>query len=77
MEASGGLTYPLKQDMPRSSDLVLFLNGLAIFHRRRLRVASGATAPGPALQAYGRPFEFVKHTNRDTDTLAPRGHGWL
>jgi hypothetical protein len=29
-------------------------------HSRRLRVASGATAPGPMLQAKGRPYEFVK-----------------
>jgi hypothetical protein len=29
-------------------------------HSRRLWVASGATAPGPALQALGRPYEFVK-----------------
>jgi hypothetical protein len=27
---------------------------------RPLGVANGATAPGPALQAYGRPYKFVK-----------------
>jgi len=31
VEVNGHFTYPLKQDAPHSSDLVLFINGVAIF----------------------------------------------
>jgi len=31
VEANRFLTYPLKQDVPHSFDLVLFLNAVAIF----------------------------------------------
>jgi len=34
VEANRFFTYPLKQDVPHSSDLVLFLNGVAIFFIR-------------------------------------------
>jgi len=32
VEVNRFFTYPLKQDVPHSSDLVLFPNGLAIFY---------------------------------------------
>jgi hypothetical protein len=45
VEANRFLTYPLKQDLPHSSDLVLFLNGVAIIFILQWQAVPGSAVP--------------------------------